>query len=135
QTPESLRTYVLEEAYEVLEALDAGDPAEVREELGDLLFQVVFQARIFEERGAFDLAGVARAIAAKLVRRHPHVFGDEADRSHAAISRRWEDIKAAERRAKLAAGAAAAADHPAPAAGSTLDGVPRALPALARAQK
>src|ERR671937_1938407 len=76
QTPESLRPYLLEEVYEVLEAIDAGDPAHLRDELGDLLLQVVFQSQLAAEAGRFTVADVARAIADKLVRRHPPGFGD-----------------------------------------------------------
>ena len=74
QTPKSLKPFLLEETYEVLEAIDHGDPGGIRDELGDLLLQVVFQARIFEERGDFDFSDVAGAISEKLIRRHPHVF-------------------------------------------------------------
>src|SRR5213593_4805995 len=76
QTPESLRPYVLEEAYEVLDALDRDEPDALRDELGDLLLQIVFQSQLAAEAGRFTVADVARAIADKLVRRHPHVFGD-----------------------------------------------------------
>jgi MazG family protein len=125
QTHASLRPYVLEEAYEVLEAIDHGDPDALRDELGDLLLQVVFHAELAGETGAFTIADVANAIATKLVRRHPHVFGDVAVRDADDVMRNWRDIKAAER--------AAAKKDDGPA--GVLDGVPRALPALARAQK
>jgi tetrapyrrole methylase family protein/MazG family protein len=94
QTPLSLRPYIIEEAHETVEAITASDPEEVREELGDLLLQVVFQAQIAKEEGRFDFEGVARAIADKLERRHPHVFGGEraADADEALKS--WERIKA-----------------------------------------
>ena len=118
----SVAPYTLEEAYEVVDAIERGNLSDLREELGDLLLQVVFHARIAEEQGAFDFASVAGGIAAKLVRRHPHVFADEHIEGVAAQSRRWEDIKAAE---KAADGKAA----------SVLDDVPLALPALARAAK
>jgi len=118
----SLLPHTLEEAYEVAAAVEAGDPMALREELGDLLFQVVFHARLAEERGWFGFAEVAATLAEKLVRRHPHVFGDEpAPPSREALHRRWEAQKEAERRARGAA--------------SVLDGVPRALPALVRAVK
>jgi len=143
QTRETLRGFVLEEAYEVVEALDRGDAARIRDELGDLLFQVVFQARIGEERGEHDLAQVARGLRAKLVRRHPHVFGPEAERrrSPAEIERLWEELKRAEREAaRKPHGAEAAEASPAlPASpgggGSALDGVPAALPALLRLER
>jgi MazG family protein len=121
QTPASLRPYILEEAYELLEALDVGDPDAVRDELGDLLLQVVFQAQLAAEAGQFTIADVARAIAAKLVRRHPHVFGDVSVRDAAEVVRNWTRIKAEERRAAGREGLFA--------------GVPRTLPALARAQQ
>jgi MazG family protein len=95
QTTESLKPYLLEEAYEVLEALDNGAPSAIRDELGDLLLQVVFHARIFEELQQFDLGAVANAVADKLERRHPHVFADQhcpAEQLH----EQWERIKAAE---------------------------------------
>lgn len=118
QTPASLRPYVLEEAYEVVEAIDRGDDAELRKELGDLLFQVVLLARMAEEEGRFDLAGVVRAITDKMVSRHPHVFDPDhvAERDEGAVSA-WEARKARERE------------------GSALDGVPDALPALLRAHR
>lgn len=122
QTHGSIRKYVIEEAYEVVEAIDSGDAHELRAELGDLLLQVVFHARMAEEQGLFDFDAVATAIADKLERRHPHVFGEEAARADAVSQKaRWEDIKAAERKAK--------AQH------GVLDDVPVGLPALARAAK
>jgi MazG family protein len=118
QTLETLRRYLVEETYEVLDALDGGDPSAHCEELGDLLLQVVFQARIREEQGHFDVASVATTIAEKLVRRHPHVFGDAQVSSAAEVVRNWAEIKAAEKPRD-----------------SALDGVPRTLPALQRAQR
>lgn len=122
QTRESLRPYVLEEAYEVVEAIDRGDADAIREELGDLLFQVVFQAQIGQERGQFDIERISRGIVEKMRRRHPHVFGDghAADEREADLS--WELIKTRER---------AARDGRA----SVLDGVPTALPSLVRAAR
>ncbi|WP_298911716.1 nucleoside triphosphate pyrophosphohydrolase [uncultured Algimonas sp.] len=110
QTFETIAPYTIEEAYEVKDAIDQSDMAALKLELGDLLFQVLFHARIASEAGAFDLDDVADALVEKMVRRHPHVFGDteKAD---------WEEMKAAER------------------TGGTLDGVALALPALMRAQK
>ncbi len=132
QTAASLRTYVLEEAYEVAEAIDEDDWAKLGEELGDLLLQVVFLARVAEERGAFRFEDVARGIGDKLVRRHPHVFGDAAADDVSAVWKRWEQVKAEERAAKAAAaGGPAAADAPAP---SRLDGIPRHMPALPKAR-
>jgi ATP diphosphatase len=128
QTFRSIAPYTIEEAYEVADAIERGEPGKLRDELGDLLFQVVFHARLAEEKGWFDFAEVARAIHAKLTRRHPHVFEavDAAARAE-DLSLRWEEQKARER--AEAARAASAADH------SALADVPRALPALTRAAK
>jgi tetrapyrrole methylase family protein/MazG family protein len=123
QTRATLRPYVLEEAYEVVEALDSGDAGKIREELGDLLFQVVLHAQLSRERGEFAFEDVARTLAEKLVRRHPHVFGDAVAENSAAVEKRWEELKREERAAKGEPDA------------SVLSGVPVALPALARAQK
>ena len=122
QTLRSLKPYAVEETYEVLEAIDRGDPAAHREELGDLLLQIVFQSQIRAEEGAFEAADVCRAITDKMLRRHPHVFEDvdEDDAEHAHAS--WQQLKAAERKA-------AGPDR------SALDGVPRALPGLLRATR
>jgi nucleoside triphosphate diphosphatase len=126
QTFASIAPYTVEESYEVADAIERGDMAHLRDELGDLLFQVVFHARIAEEGGHFDFDAVAAAICDKLVRRHPHVFGDgppsgvEGAVTAAIQSAAWEEIKARERAA---------------AATSALDGVPLALPALMRAFK
>lgn len=125
QTFSSLVPHTLEEAYEVAEAAEAGDPAALCDELGDLLFQVVFYARIAEEQGQFDLNDVANAVSTKLVRRHPHVFGDAHVADAAEQTREWERIKAAER---------SASDSRAASAGA-LAGVSSALPAMTRAAK
>ncbi len=136
QTPESIVPYTIEEAYEVADAVERGDADDLRDELGDLLLQVVFQARLAEEAGAFGFDDVAEAIVAKLIRRHPHVFdadgaflppGERPD-DPAAIEAAWGRIKAQERAAKSASGKVEA--EPGPFAD-----VPRALPALARADK
>lgn len=124
QTHQSLAPYLLEESYETLDALDRGDLAHLREELGDLLLQVVFHARVAAERTdgtRFDIDDVAAGIAAKLVRRHPHVFADVTVRDADEVRRNWNAIKAAER--------AAAGRGP----GSALDGVPMGQPALSLA--
>ena len=116
QTFASIAPYTIEEAYEVADAVERGDMAHLKDELGDLLFQVVFHAQMAREAGQFDFDAVAAAICDKLVRRHPHVFGRHVpnpERSAAAQSAAWEDIKAHERAA----------------ASSALDGVPAALPA------
>src|ERR1700758_353680 len=120
QTFASIAPYTIEEAYEVADAIERGDRGQLRDELGDLLFQVVFHARMAEERGWFGFAEVAESIHQKLVRRHPHVFAGAATEAH-ELPREWEAQKARER--------AASAD------GGTLAGVPRALPALTRAAK
>jgi MazG family protein len=122
QTLRTLRPYVLEETYEVLEAIDAGDPREHCEELGDLLLQIVFQARLAEEEGTFDFADVAEAIASKLVSRHPHVFGDAQVKDAEGVLRQWAALKREEKRAKGRGE-------------SVLEGVPREMPALARADR
>ena len=97
----SISPFTIEEAYEVDAAIASGDAEAIRDELGDLLFQVVFQARIAEEKGLFDFEGVIEAIADKLVRRHPHVFGDSEASDSEAVRRSWEAIKAAERVERL----------------------------------
>ena len=119
----TIAPYTIEEAYEVADAIERGDLAALREELGDLLLQVVFHARMAEEARQFDFNDVVLAIVDKLVRRHPHVFGDAVIADGDAQSRSWEALKAAERAAKASAPAGA------------LDGVASGLPALARAQK
>ncbi len=123
----SISPHTIEEAYEVDEAIALGDLAALRDELGDLLFQVVFQARLAEERGAFDFEGVVEAVCRKLVRRHPHIFADAPAPGSAAMQvASWEAIKAAER----AAAGRPGADRPDP-----FEGIPRALPALTRSAK
>jgi ATP diphosphatase len=119
----SIAPYTIEEAYEVADAIARGVPKDLEAELGDLLFQVVFHARMGQERGWFDFASVANAICDKLTARHPHVFGDAEVNSAAELNRAWEEHKARER--------AARADRSA----SELADVPLALPALARAAK
>jgi len=123
QTFRTIAPYTIEEAYEVAEAIEGGDPAALRDELGDLLFQVVFHSRMAEEAGLFDFADVATAISTKMERRHPHVFGDAEARDEAAQTIAWETQKAAERAARVSE------------ASSALDGVAVTLPALTRAQK
>ena len=97
QTPETLMPYVLEEAYEVVDAIQQGHRMHIAEELGDLLLQVVLQSQIFSETGAFDIADVAQGIADKLIRRHPHVFGDSQATTPEEVNVNWEAIKAAEK--------------------------------------
>jgi ATP diphosphatase len=127
QTFATVAPYTIEEAYEVADAIEKGDPTQLRDELGDLLFQVVFHAQMAQERGWFDFAQVASSIHEKLVRRHPHVFGEQRVGGDAELSRNWEEQKARER---AAAGAARGA-----AGVSALADVPRGLPALVRAAK
>ena len=117
----SIAPYTIEEAYEVADAIERQDFGALRDELGDLLFQVVFHARMAEEAGDFDFEAVAAGICDKMLRRHPHVFGSEEARRKGAAEGSWESIKAAERQEASADGA-----H------SALDGVARALPALKR---
>ncbi|MDH3434883.1 MAG: nucleoside triphosphate pyrophosphohydrolase, partial [Gammaproteobacteria bacterium] len=117
----SIAPYTVEEAYEVADAIARGDFAALKDELGDLLFQVVFHARMAEEAGYFEFDDVAGVISEKMLRRHPHVFGSAQERAAGAVDGSWEAIKAAERH-----------DH---ADASALAGVARALPALKRAQK
>lgn len=122
QTHESIKPYFVEETYEVLEAIDEGDARKLCEELGDVMLQVVFHARMAEEAGLFGVAEVLTAITDKLVRRHPHVFADVRADTAQEVLFNWEQIKQSER--KRAAGNA-----------SILDGVPRELPALLRAHR
>lgn len=127
QTHASLRKHLLEEAYEVYDALESGATPALAEELGDLLLQVVLHAQLAAEAGVFDLADVQAAIARKIVRRHPHVFGDAVARTTADVNRQWERIKAGEREQ------ARGADEAAPK--SALDGISPSMPALAAGQE
>ncbi|QGM98763.1 nucleoside triphosphate pyrophosphohydrolase [Methylocystis parvus] len=120
----SIAPYTIEEAYEVVEAIEIGELGDLKDELGDLLLQVVFHARMAEEQGAFAFPDVVAAICDKLIRRHPHVFGDGGAKTPDGVTAQWSEIKAAEKAAK---------GVPAPA--SLLAGVPLALPALTRAVK
>jgi MazG family protein len=122
QTPVSLKPFLIEEAYEVLDAIDGGEPRALAEELGDLLFQVVFHARIAEERGEFAMGDVLRALVDKMVSRHPHVFGESAVSTPGEALAQWEVLK---QREATSQGRRR----------SIIDGVPRAMPALVRAQR
>lgn len=122
QTPESLKPFLLEEAYEVLEAIESGQAQALEEELGDLLFQVIFHAQIAAERGEFGIADVLCRLVDKMTTRHPHVFGDVSVDTPAEALAQWESIKQREA-------------HDAGTPRSVIDGVPRALPALIRAQR
>ncbi|HEY5437127.1 MAG TPA: nucleoside triphosphate pyrophosphohydrolase [Candidatus Limnocylindrales bacterium] len=128
QTHGSLRNHLLEEAYEVYDALEHGATLDLAGELGDLLLQVVLHAQLAAEAGVFDMTDVWAAIATKIVRRHPHVFGESEARTAADVNRQWERIKASER-------AAAADETGAEAPKSALDGISRSLPALAASQE
>jgi MazG family protein len=126
QTHSSLRTYLIEEAYEVLDALESGDDQKFAEELGDLLLQITFHSQIASEEGRFTVADVIREVHEKMVRRHPHVFGNQRAKDAEEVLKNWHQIKAQERRTKAGTvGAAREGD----AAESALDGVTRALPA------
>ena len=123
QTHATLKPYLLEETYETLEAIDAEDDAELCRELGDVLLQVVFHAQIAAEEGRFDIKAVGQAIVEKLIRRHPHVFDEASADGADEVLRRWEQIKKQERREQ------------GKAAPSLLEGIPKQLPALMRAQR
>ena len=126
QTFRTIAAYTIEESYEVAEAIEEGDPKALKEELGDLLFQVVFYAQMGREEGVFDFQTIAEAIADKMIRRHPHVFGDTTHADFEAQTQAWEAQKAAERQDKMKL----KGREP-----SLLDDVPAALPALMRAEK
>ncbi len=119
QTPESLKPFIVEEAYEVLEAIDEKNPEAVKEELGDLLFQIIFQSQIAKERGEFDMSDVIDKIATKMIGRHPHVFGDADYKTSAEVLVHWEAQKKREGKHR----------------DSILDGVPSTLPSLLRAHR
>jgi len=119
QTMESLKPFIVEEAYEVLEAIDEKDPEHVKEELGDLLFQIVFQCQIAKEKGDFDMADVIEKIGKKMIARHPHVFGDADYKTSAEVLVHWEAQKKREGKQRE----------------SLLEGVPRTLPSLLRAHR
>ena len=123
QDHKTLRFHAVEEVYELMDAIEAGDDHEMVEELGDLLLQVVFHCQLARERGAFDLEAVARRITEKLIRRHPHVFGDVKVKDVDEVWANWDKIKHAEKHGTK---------HARP---SALDGIPKHLPALLRAEK
>lgn len=122
----TIRHYTIEEAYEVSDAIERGDYDDLREELGDLLLQPIYHAQMAKEKGLFELGDVVQAITEKLIRRHPHVFGEEAARNAGGAKAKWDEVKADERARKAERRGDAA---------SLLDDVPHALPALARAEK
>lgn len=120
QTRESLKPYLIEETYEVMEAIEEQDAAKLKEELGDLLYQILFHSRISKENGEFDIEDVLAAACEKMVRRHPHVFGDRKAESAGEVLKQWEAIKRGEKGEER---------------GSILEGVPSHLPALLRAHQ
>jgi ATP diphosphatase len=126
----TIAPYTIEEAYEVVDAISRGDLEDLRDELGDLLLQVVFHARMAQEAGSFAFGDVVQAITEKLVRRHPHVFGNARDLSPEAVKRLWDEIKAEEKRARAARRGYSDQDR-----AGALAGVPATLPALTRALK
>jgi tetrapyrrole methylase family protein/MazG family protein len=119
QTMASLRTYLVEEVYEVIEAIEGADPEALKEELGDLLFHILFLSRIAEEHGEFDVWEVIDQVSRKMIDRHPHVFGEKKISSSREVEQTWSDLKEKEKRQRR----------------SILDGVPRSLPALLRAYR
>src|SRR5690242_19131333 len=123
----TIRHYTIEEAYEVADAIEREDFVDLREELGDLLLQPVYHAQMASERGLFDLGDVVEAITTKLIRRHPHVFGEEAAKSAGGAKAKWDEVKADERVKKAAAKGQSDT--------SILDDIPQVLPSLARAEK
>lgn len=119
QTRESLKPFLIEETYEVLEAIDEGDPENIKEELGDLLFQIVFHCQIAKELGEFEMDDVIKKISNKMIARHPHVFGEERLETSEEVLKQWEYRKKEEGKLKE----------------SILEGIPKELPALIRAQR
>lgn len=122
QTPQTLKKYVLEETHELLEAIDSGNPDDIKTELGDLLFQVVLLTRLYSETGGFSITDSLDSISAKMIRRHPHVFGNATYESEEELRRNWHAIKKEENKGK------AAAPH-------MLESIPKSLPALSRAHR
>jgi len=133
----SIAPCAIEEAYEVVDAIERNDFIDLREELGDLLLQVVFHAQMAQEKNLFDFGGVVEAITTKLIRRHPHVFGDARDLSPDEVAKAWNAIKQEEKAERAAARAALGPENKAqaPSSSGLLAGVPHALPALTRALK
>jgi tetrapyrrole methylase family protein/MazG family protein len=128
QTHASLRTYLIEEAYEVLEALESGDDAKFAEEMGDLLLQIVFHSQIAKEEGRFTVSDVIREVHDKMVRRHPHVFGEKRAKDSAEVLKNWEQLKKEERAAAGRRNGSGSREKA--KAASLLDGVSKALPAV-----
>ena len=124
QTPRNAAVYLIEEVFELVDAIEIGNPEHIREELGDVLFHIVFIARMFQERGKFDLSDVAQSITEKMIRRHPHVFGEENVKTSEEIVENWHKIKLSENKSTGKTGKQ-----------SSLDSVPVQLPALIRAYR
>jgi MazG family protein len=134
QTHASLRKFLIEETYEALDAMESSDPREFASELGDLLLQITFHSILAEETGAFTISDVIESIHSKMIRRHPHVFGDARAKDSAAVLRNWEQIKAAERaKSNGKEGKAGKAEGAKAAPESILSGVPRSLPGVLEA--
>ncbi len=133
QSHESLRKYLIEETYEVLDAMDSSDPRKFSGELGDLLLQIVFHSILAEAAGRFTISDVIESVHSKMVRRHPHVFGDEKAATSAAVLKNWEQIKAEERAVEDKSAEGGSGQDSNPAADSVLAGVPRTLPAVLEA--
>jgi MazG family protein len=133
QTHETLRKFLVEETYEVLDAMDSGDAREFSSELGDLLLQIIFHSILAEETGGFTISDVIESVFIKMVRRHPHVFGDAKAQTSADVLKNWEQIKAAERAEEEASGNRAAVQARVEKLESVLNGVPRSLPAVLEA--
>jgi tetrapyrrole methylase family protein / MazG family protein len=133
QTHESLRTYLIEEAYEVLDALESGDPDKFAEELGDLLLQIIFHSQLASQAGRFNVGDVIQRVHTKMVRRHPHVFGTDKADSSAQVLKNWEQLKAQERRQDREARGLRDVDASDEKSASLLSGIPRTLPAVMEA--
>jgi len=133
QTHESLRKFLVEETYEVLDAMESGDPRKFHSELGDLLLQVVFHSILAEEAGKFTISDVIESVHEKMVRRHPHVFGDVKAKDSAAVLKNWEQIKADERAESDSPSPANVGEDKSLAPDSILSGLPRSLPAVLEA--
>ncbi len=133
QTHETLRTYLIEEAYEVLDALESGDPDKFAEELGDLLLQIIFHSQLASQAGRFNVGDVIERVHTKMVRRHPHVFGNDKADSAADVLKNWEQLKAEERRQDRVARGLSDADAFDEKTASLLSGIPRTLPAVMEA--
>jgi len=133
QTHETLRTYLIEEAYEVLDALESGSSEKFADELGDLLLQIIFHAELAKKKGRFDISDVIEHIHSKMVRRHPHVFGNANAKTSCDVLKNWEQLKAEERRESASASENGAAAGKSESSAPLLSGIPRSLPAVLEA--